>query len=145
MLKLKVCFIHPRRREWRSEYPFSNQLCSTSKKNLSIPSFHFNFFKWIAIKFTFQIEVSSTPGVDFINVLPAVFVHTDPKSAKRPTTWLSFFALLGSIQRKSAHRMLVKLTPGVSNFFTSVDFLKIFWPITLPIGDILAVFKTFRI
>jgi len=62
MLKLKVCFIHPRRREWRSEYPFSNQLCSTSKKNLSIPSFHFNFFKWIAIKFTFQIEVSFTPS-----------------------------------------------------------------------------------
>jgi len=53
-----------------------------------------------------------TPGVNFIHVLRAAFMHEDPKSAKK-TVKLSFFlVLLGSPLTKAARKMLVKSIPG---------------------------------
>ena len=48
--------------------------------------------------------------------LRAAFTRTDPKSAKSCLTWLSFFALLGSVRVQAAHKMMVKLTPGLDGF-----------------------------
>ncbi len=39
------------------------------------------------------------------------FLSTDPESTKK-TVKLSFFALLGSVRAKAAHKMLAKLIPG---------------------------------
>jgi len=55
-----------------------------------------------------------SPGVNFINILLAAFMHQDPKSAKKADNLPVFFALLGSVRVKSAHKMLVKLTPGIT-------------------------------
>jgi len=52
-----------------------------------------------------------TPGVIFINVLQAAFTHADPKSAKD-----SLFALFGPTRVKAARKMLMKLTPGTTDF-----------------------------
>jgi len=62
----------------------------------------------------------SWPGVNFINVLQAAFMHADPESAKKLATWLSFFDILGSGYVKAAHRTLLKLTPGF-------NFIYILW------------------
>ncbi len=51
-------------------------------------------------------------GVNFINILPAAFMHADPKSAKNTVKLSIFFALLGSAGAKAACRMLMKLTRG---------------------------------
>ncbi len=51
--------------------------------------------------------IKSMPGVNFINILQAPLKRADPKSIKRQTTWLSFFAHLGS-----ACKTLMKLTQG---------------------------------
>ncbi len=53
------------------------------------------------------------PGVNFINVLGAAFTRADPKSAKKDTQVVNFFALLGSVPVKAARKTLMKLTPGV--------------------------------
>ncbi len=50
--------------------------------------------------------------VNFIKVLQAAFTHADPKSTNKTVKLSVFFALLGSVCAKAAHRMLVKLTPG---------------------------------
>jgi len=42
-------------------------------------------------------------GVNFINVLRADFMRTDPKSTKMTVSMLVFFALLGSAGAKAAH------------------------------------------
>jgi len=52
-----------------------------------------------------------TPGVDFINILPAAFKRSDPKRAKRQSSHKCLFALLGSLRAKAAHKILVKSTP----------------------------------
>jgi len=44
--------------------------------------------------------------------LHAAFIPADPKSAKSCLSWLSFFALLGSLGAKSAYKILAKFTPG---------------------------------
>jgi len=41
-------------------------------------------------------------------------MHTDSKSAKKTDNLSVFFAPLGSVRVKAAHKMLVKLTPGVN-------------------------------
>jgi len=58
-----------------------------------------------------------TPGFNFINVLQAAFMYADSKRAKIQSSCQSFFALLESACIKSAHKMLVKLTPGVQETF----------------------------
>jgi hypothetical protein len=52
-------------------------------------------------------------GVNFVNVLRAAFACADPESAKKTDNLTSFFALKGSVCVKAAHRMLMKLTPGI--------------------------------
>ncbi len=50
-------------------------------------------------------------GVDFINILPTAFKHVQiPKVQKKTDNLAVFFALLGSVHVKSAHRMMMKLT-----------------------------------
>ena len=46
--------------------------------------------------------------------LRAAFKRADLKSAKKTVILSSFIAILGSARIKAAHRMLVKLTPGVN-------------------------------
>jgi hypothetical protein len=50
----------------------------------------------------------SKAGGNFINVLQVAFTHIDHKT----DGLIVFFRLLGSASVKSAHAMLVKLTPG---------------------------------
>ena len=52
-------------------------------------------------------------GYNFTNVLQSAFTLADPKSAKKTVKSSSCFTLLGSASVKAAHRMLVKLTPGI--------------------------------
>ena len=56
-------------------------------------------------------KLKGKSGVNFINVLRAAFTPADPKSAKKTVRLNSFVALSGSALVKSAHRMLVKLSP----------------------------------
>jgi len=49
-----------------------------------------------------KMLVKLTPGVDFTNILRKAFTGTDPESAKKLTTLLSLFALLGSSCIKAA-------------------------------------------
>ncbi len=51
-------------------------------------------------------------GINFINILWAAVTRADPKSAKWQSSCQSFFALSGSVHRKAACIMLMKLTPG---------------------------------
>ena len=64
------------------------------------------------VRICLKPEAAAAAGVDFTNVLQAAFTHADPKSAKKLLYLTVFFALLGSVQVKAAHRMLVKLTQG---------------------------------
>jgi len=66
--------------------------------------------------------------VNFINILRAAFLHTDPKSAKNTVKQSVFFALLGSPNAKAAHKMLMKLTL-VANFINILQaaFVPIFF------------------
>jgi len=48
---------------------------------------------------------------DFTNILRKAFTCTDLKSTKKTDGLTVFFVLLGSLHIKSAHEMLVKLTP----------------------------------
>jgi len=50
-------------------------------------------------------------GVNYNNVLRAAITRTDTKCAKKTVNLSIFFALLGSVRQKAAHRMLMKLTP----------------------------------
>ena len=52
-------------------------------------------------------------GVNFTNVLRAAFTSPDLKSKTKLLNLTVFFALMGSEFLKAAHRMLVKLTPGL--------------------------------
>jgi len=53
-----------------------------------------------------------TPGVNFINIIWAAFMCTDPKSTKYTDNLTVLFALLGSMHEKALGKMLIKLTPG---------------------------------
>ncbi len=52
------------------------------------------------------------PGVNFINILWAGFMHADPKSIKMTDYLTAFMALSGSACVKAASRTLMKLTLG---------------------------------
>ena len=54
-------------------------------------------------------EIDPSTGVNFTNILRAAFTRSDPKSAIKLLNLTVFFALLGSVRVKAAHRMLVKL------------------------------------
>ena len=56
-------------------------------------------------------RVNQSPGVNFTNVLRTALTHADPKSANKLLNLTVFFALLGFVGVKAAHRMLLKLTP----------------------------------
>jgi len=58
-----------------------------------------------------QSSEKLTPGLDFTYILCSAFTFADPKSAKNIDCLTAFFALLGSVQVKAAHKMLMKLTP----------------------------------
>jgi len=65
------------------------------------------------IKQSTGIQISTCAArVNFINVLRAVFMHIDPKSAINTDNLTVFFALSGSLYVKDAHRTLMKLTPS---------------------------------
>jgi len=49
------------------------------------------------------------PGVNFINILGAAFMRTDPESAKKTDNLTVFFSLLGSAHIKLARIVLVKV------------------------------------
>jgi len=51
------------------------------------------------------------PGLNFINVLCTAFMLVDPQSVKIQLSRQYLLTLLGSTGTKSAHRMLMKLTP----------------------------------
>ena len=53
-------------------------------------------------------------GVNFINVLRAVFTPVDPKSVRKIDNLIVFFTLLGSASIKAVRRMLMKLSPVVN-------------------------------
>jgi len=53
----------------------------------------------------------SQPGVNFTNILCAVFTSSDPKRAKMTQKSSVLFALLGSARVKASRKMLVKSTP----------------------------------
>jgi len=53
---------------------------------------------------------STTPGINFTNILFKAFTLKDPKSAKKTDYLTVFFALLGSASVKASRKMLVKLT-----------------------------------
>jgi len=56
-----------------------------------------------------------TLGVNFTNILCKAFKYPNPKSSEKNTVKPAvFFVLLGSSRVKAAHKMLVKLTPGVN-------------------------------
>ncbi len=57
------------------------------------------------------------PGVNFTNILLAAFMLVDPKSIKKIYNLTVIFTHLGSACLKAAHKMLMKLSPGV-NFAT---------------------------
>jgi len=59
-------------------------------------------------------------GVDFINNLRTAFTCIDPKSVKIQFSNQYLFTLLGSAQEKYLHRMLMKLTLGQANGWTSL-------------------------
>jgi len=59
--------------------------------------------------------VGLPPEVNFINILPAAFTSTDPKSVKKTDNLTVFFMLSGSALAKAARRMLMKSTPEVGN------------------------------
>jgi len=52
--------------------------------------------------------------VNFINILQANFMCADPESAKRQSSRQSLLRFLGSSHPKAARRMLMKLTPDVT-------------------------------
>jgi len=57
--------------------------------------------------------MKSAPGVNFINVLWAAFMPSDPESAKKTDNFTVFFALLGSAHVKAVCKLLVKSNPDV--------------------------------
>ena len=65
-------------------------------------------------------DISANQVANFTNILPAAFVRADPKSAIKLLNLTVFFALLGSVRVKAARRMLVKLTPGLHTFYSSI-------------------------
>jgi len=54
-----------------------------------------------------------TPAVNFINILRAAFMCTDPKSAKRTDDLIVIFVLSGSACVKAVCKMLLKSTPDL--------------------------------
>ncbi len=52
--------------------------------NILFLEIYFDQLKWQSI------HTHRTAGVDFINILRAALTRTDPKKAKKLTTWLSF-------------------------------------------------------
>jgi len=67
-----------------------------------------------------------SPGVNFINILPAAFSLADPKSVKRTVNLTVFFVFLGSALSKAARRMLMTLTPKHC-LHSGIFHLLIFW------------------
>ncbi len=64
---------------------------------------------------TRSIYVAFHPhGVKIINILRAVYMHTDPKSTKKTDSLTVFFALSGSVRVKAARKTLVKLTSEIT-------------------------------
>jgi len=63
--------------------------------------------------FTFFRVFLLTLGVNFTNILSAVFVCPDPKAPKKTDNLNIFFAILGSACVKAGHEMLMKLTSGL--------------------------------
>jgi len=62
-------------------------------------------------------HTNNKPDVNFTNILWEDFKPEDPKSVNIQSSRLYLFALLGSDSINAAHKMLIKLTPGVSQTF----------------------------
>jgi hypothetical protein len=55
-----------------------------------------------------------TPVVNLIYVIRATIAHENPKSTKRQSSHISVFLYFLDLHlQKAAHKMLVKLTPGM--------------------------------
>ncbi len=61
--------------------------------------------------FSKKIDRLKRPGVNFINVLRAAFVHAEPKSLKKRVK-LSVFLRFRDLRLQKLCAMLVKLTPS---------------------------------
>jgi hypothetical protein len=60
--------------------------------------------------------VNSHPGLNFINVLRTAFTHIDPECAKKDSQVSGVIWCFWDLRSvKAAHKMLVKLTPGVDS------------------------------
>jgi len=71
----------------------------------------YSLISLLPLLFATSLSLSPSPWIDFIKVLRAAFMHTDPKSTKKTDGLTIFFALLGSAHIKAVHKMLVKLIP----------------------------------
>ncbi len=71
------------------------------------------------VKAVREILVKVSPGVNFINVLGAAFMCTDPESANKCDSLVSTqqcrFTLLGPTSVKAASKMMVKVSPRISD------------------------------
>jgi len=61
----------------------------------------------------YSCQVMVFPGIDFTNILWAMFACPDPESEKNTDNLTVSSALLGSAHVKAAHGTLMKLTPEV--------------------------------
>jgi hypothetical protein len=71
--------------------------------------------------------IESATWVDFNKILCAAFMRANPKSIKKTDCLTVFFGLLGSANIKVAPKMLVKLTPGISQtklYFSLFSFFR---------------------
>ena len=100
------------------------------EQNLFLEKCHFlawisilrqNYFYWEVTSrcqnYFLKNQITKPPGVNFTNALRAAFTRADPKSTKKLLNLMVFFALLGTARVKAAHRMFVKLTPGVTSLW----------------------------
>jgi len=65
----------------------------------------------ISAKCKCKMLMKLTPWVNFTNIIHAASMHADPKSTKKQSSHQCLFSLLGSARKKSAQKMLMKLTP----------------------------------
>jgi len=71
------------------------------------------------------------PGLDFINDLRTAFTPVVPQSVRTQSSRQYLFTLLGPTSVKAVRRMLKKLTPGSSPFFSRTFLLSL--SLSLPI------------
>jgi len=120
IVRLHKCLIHISTVVWdcwcvkRCHYNFflrRNEINKWKLLSNTVNKFD-SYFPHLSVTHTKVRSRVWSPGVNFTNILCVAFTCVDPKSAKRLTSWIYIFALLGSARRKAARRTFVKLTHG---------------------------------